>query len=107
MRRFGCGTETRYCVGSRMETHQGMQQVHSTPQEAFKCYKKYLMEIHGFEPVGQRELRGPAGNALGVTGVLVLSKPSHFGAEFRGGKREKIQATKRLNMKNGRAGYIA
>lgn len=101
MRRYMCGTPAKSCGGGQMETNGGFQRVHVSPQEAFKCYRRHLV-LEGYELIGSRELRPPGGGP-----ILVLSKPSHFGGELRGGKRAaNMGNAKRLNPKNGKAGLM-
>lgn len=55
--------------------------IHSTPQEAFKCYSQHL-ERTGHEKISSREFRLPEG------GILVLTKPSRYGGKLRKGKND-------------------
>jgi len=109
MRAYLCGTPSSDCTGSNTPVSawlggSRMQRTHSTPQDAFKCYKRHLIK-NGYEPIGSRELRAPAETGLGI---LVLTKPSHFGAELRGGKTGKKGAStgKRLMPKGRRSGVM-
>lgn len=81
---FMCGTPNECCTGSTIQVNQGLRtkvnKAHPSPEQAFKCHKKWLIS-QGFVEVGQRELLAPDGS-----GVRVLSKKSHFGAELRDGK---------------------
>lgn len=101
MRKYMCGTPADTCGGGKMETNMGWQNVHSSPQDAFKCYRRWLIK-QGYTLVGTRELRPPNGGP-----ILVLTKPSHFGGEMRGGKKaQNLSKSKRLNPKGGRAGLM-
>ena len=81
MRVHACGVPGEHCKGSAVVINKAGAKAHKTPQEAFKCRRKYLI-AQGYTPVGNRELRDP------LTGeVTVLTKPSRFGAPLRLGKR--------------------
>lgn len=106
MRKRYCGTPPVNCSGSKVDTHMGHMNLHNTPEEAFKCYSRYLVDVEGFEQIESREFRAPEKNNLGVTGILIIAKKSKFGTEFRGGKREKLHESKRVNLKSGRGGFV-
>ena len=89
MRKVYCGVPIDTCNGGLMTlnaawTPDGSKnkksgKLHSSHQEAFKCYCNHLTSL-GYQRVGGREF------TLGDGPVLVLDKPSKFGAAFRKGK---------------------
>lgn len=107
MRRVLCGTPVNHCSGSKIPVSawlggNSMQKVHPDSVDAFKCHRKYLISVEGFEPLGSRELRAPDGS-----GVRVLAKQSHFGAVLRGGKSgDKNSKAHRAMPIGGRSGVI-
>lgn len=107
-RRYLCGTPTPQCGGAKTVVANFMgkyQKSHGSPQQAFKCYRAWLLS-QGFEQVDSRAFRAPEDNILGVTGVLLLSKPSHFGAPLRGGKRAGPTECKSKRFNNVRQGGL-
>jgi hypothetical protein len=79
-----------------------MQKVHPDSVAAFKCHRKYLINVEGFTPLSSRDLRAPDGS-----GVRVLTKQSHFGAVLRGGKSgDKSTSANRVMPMKGRSGVI-
>jgi hypothetical protein len=84
-----CGTPKKECAGSGTFVNAGLggnagsTKTHTSTADAFKCYKRYLIRVEGYEPIGSRELRAPDGS-----GVLVLPKQSHFGVVLRRGKNQ-------------------
>ena len=97
-----CGTPKEFCNGGNTDVNTGnlTERINGSSPEAFRCYKRYLLNQLGYEQVGAREFRAPDGS-----GILVLSKKTHFGGIFRQGKTEKTKA-KRANPYSGRAGLI-
>lgn len=87
MKQFLCGVPDDQCNGSyrivnaRMRVVRGRDSVklHSSPEDAFTCYRRYLLAI-GYKQIGSREFETPSGS------ILVLNKKSHFGATLRPGK---------------------
>jgi hypothetical protein len=103
MRRYVCGTPVGSCSGgsSMVSARLGNgQRTHASPQEAFKCYYRYLVSV-GYEPIGHRELRAPDGS-----GILVLTKKSHFGGELRSGKGGEKSGKSRFMPMGRRPGLI-
>lgn len=85
--KYTCGVPAAECGGSKITVSAGLSsssqgRAHGTPQEAFRCRKAYLVSL-GYTPTGTRTLSPPP--HIGG-GVLVLTKPSHFGGRMRGGK---------------------
>lgn len=79
-----------------------MQKVHADSADAFKCHRKYLINIEKFVPLGSRELAAPDGS-----GVRVLTKQSRFGAILRGGKSgDKSSSAHRVMPIGKRSGVI-
>src|SRR4051794_7411993 len=85
MIRVACQTPTDYCGAPLCEVNaqlvgQGKpRKLHATHREAFNCYVKHLRRT-GHVRLGGREFQKPEG------GVLVLTKQTRYGAEFRIGK---------------------
>ena len=85
---YFCGTPKRFCGGTAPKVSAMVRKqmdddyrVHSTPEEAFKCYTRYLIKELGYERIGPREFRREG------EPVLVLTKKTRFGRVFRKGKR--------------------
>lgn len=97
MRRYLCGVKDG-CSGSMMETPLGMVRVHLTSESAFAC-KCQEMRRQGYTRVGSRAF------CLDSGPVRILTKPSHYGAELTGGKREK-QTGKRCAFKGRTGGSV-
>lgn len=83
-----CGTPEKFCTGSGTGVSKGISggsaikrhKLHSSGDDAFRCYKQFLINQRGCVEVGSREFRLPEG------GVLVLTKKSRFGGRLRSGK---------------------
>lgn len=103
MRRYMCGSPPEFCSGATTIVNTGLGKVthtHTSPVEAFKCYKRYLINVLGYEQLGAREFKTP-------DGVLVLTKQSKFGAALRGGKKpEKGSKANRATPYHTGAGVI-
>jgi hypothetical protein len=56
---------------------------HATPEEAFACYRAWLLR-QGYRQLGGREFLSPEGT------IIVLTKRRRFGAVLRGGKEERF-----------------
>ena len=85
MRVQSCGVPDAHCNGRSvicdMNVIRKTIKVHNTPQEAFRCYSRYLVNVLGYKRLGSREFQ------LGEDApILVLTKASRFGAPFRHGK---------------------
>lgn len=83
---FLCGCPADHCSGSVQPLNASMRQgparrVHLSPEEAFKCRAGWLIS-KGYERLSSREFRAPDGS-----GILVITKPSRFGARMRPGKQ--------------------
>lgn len=108
MRKVYCGTPIDTCNGSMVTlnaawTPDGNKnkksgKVHASHEEAFRCYCRHLISI-GYERVGKREF------ALNGGPVLVIDKPSRFGAEFRKGK-EGDKSSSRFTPMRGRGAVV-
>jgi hypothetical protein len=57
---------------------------HATPEEAFACYRAWLLR-QGYRQVGGREFLSPEDGV-----IVVLTRRSRFGAVLRGGKEERF-----------------
>lgn len=87
--RFACGVPHDQCSGAPTTLNAGLRihKTHASAEEAFRCYKRSLLKA-GWTPVenngvvDQRALLAPDKST-----VMVLSKPSKFGARLRAGKQ--------------------
>ena len=80
-----CGVPKERCSGAQGQTSNGLKgsKTHSTPQEAFACYRRYLLK-DGYIQVGNREF------TKGDGPIVVLTKKSKFGGKMlRGGKSDR------------------
>ncbi len=84
LNRYLCGTPAIHCEGALMKIDKRHNlQCHSSPQEAFKCHRRYLIAHAGHsETANRRELLTPNGE------IRVLTRPANFGAHIRRGKNE-------------------
>lgn len=108
MRKVYCGVPIDTCNGGLMTLNAAWApdgsknkksgKLHSSHEEAFKCYCKHLASL-GYVRVGNREF------TLNDGPVLVLDKPSKFGAEFRKGK-EGDKSSSRFTPMVGRGGIV-
>jgi hypothetical protein len=94
MRKYSCGVSREHCTGTSIGLNSRCGgnlnpkvKLHSTRKEAFKCKCRHLIST-GHERVGSREFREPNGGP-----IVVLTKVSHFGAEWRSGKGGKDAGT--------------
>ena len=80
-----CPTPKEHCTGGKRLTNASMRdkgvRYHQTHGQAYKCYRRYLVRILGFEDMGNREFRPPDGGPR-----VMLTKKSRFGASMRLGK---------------------
>ena len=86
-RRYLCGTPKAECTGTVAQVSscgepQEACKVHMSPEEAFRCYSRYLVK-HGYIQTGPRDFKDPKDGMN-----LVLTKKSHFGAMVRPGKTD-------------------
>lgn len=84
MRIVKCPTPKDKCTGGTYPFLPGLGgsiRAHSSSDEAFRCYRRYLVKFEGYEPIGPREFRPPDGGP-----ILVLAKRSRFGTAMRLGK---------------------
>lgn len=91
--KYFCGVPTDKCIGSLSQLSNGIRRnpkTHSSPEQAFKCYAKYLL-TQGYIQVGPREFASPNDGP-----ILVLTKKSRFGARLRGGKGARYMPEKML-----------
>ena len=108
MRKVFCGTPMDTCTGQMMTLNAAWNpdgsknkkngKLHSSHEEAFKCYCKHL-QAQGYQRIGSRDF------CRGDGPVLFLDRPSRFGAEFRKGK-EGDKTKSRFTPRHGR-GAIA
>lgn len=89
--KHACGVPMEYCTGSNTSVSNGLKKsskIHSSPEDAHKCYGRYLIK-EGYKQVGSREYENPK------TGyITVLTKKSKFGARLRGGKADRFMPEK-------------
>ncbi len=76
-----CGVPVEECRGILLRVSKALHGVksHSTPQEAFACYRSWLLRT-GYRQVGSREFESPEGR------IVVLTRKRRFGAVLRAGK---------------------
>ena len=101
---YRCGVPEQHCKAATMQSTAGMKhsvKVHSSTEEAFKCYAKYLIEVLGYTRVGKREFAAPDGGP-----IRVLTKPSKFGGAMRKGKGGEGQTGRRVMPKRRHGGVI-
>jgi hypothetical protein len=80
--KYLCGVPNQFCVGSNSAVPNAFKhncKLHGSPQEAAKCYARYLVK-QGYTQVGSREFAAPNGGP-----IHVLTKKCRFGSRFRGG----------------------
>ena len=80
--RILCGVPKINCTGSITVMSARMRDVksHSSRDEAFRCYKRYLVKVEGYTQIGSREFR-KEGHP-----IRVLTKRIRFGGMLRSGK---------------------
>ena len=88
MRRYLCGVPEHKCLGSRtmvnalLATDGQSRKTHSLSEDAFHCMVNHLLVDLGYTQIGPREFVRGADEP-----ILVLAKPSRFGAKLRRGKK--------------------
>ena len=90
-----CGVPHEHCEGSFTSASNGLRKshkMHGSPEQAFKCYAKWLLK-QGYTQIGPREFAAPNGGP-----IMVLTKKSKFGQRCRGGKEERFMPS---NMVGG------
>jgi hypothetical protein len=93
--KYMCGVPVDKCSGSFTSASNGLKKsskMHSSPQEAHKCYGRYLLG-QGYTKIGPREYAAPNNGP-----IVFLTKKSRFGARCRGGKGERFMPS---NMVGG------
>ena len=89
MNRWMCGVPEAHCNGAMTKVNarlRGACKTHGSPEQAFECRAKYLVNVEGYEKIGAREFRREG------EPVLVLTKKSRYGARLRTGKmNERVQ----------------
>lgn len=84
--RYVCQTPQSDCDGGKTGTSQGLNRkdsmkAHGTPEEAFRCYARYL-QSQGYNRLSSREYQRPG------EPIELLTKPCRYGAPLRKGKNE-------------------
>ena len=83
--RYRCGTPKIHCNGNIFHQADALvEKSHSSRDESFRCYKKYLVDVEGYTQIGGREFR-KEGHP-----VRVLTKKMRFGARLRPGKEGRV-----------------
>lgn len=102
-----CGTPSNKCSGavlkqtsSSLKGRKEASKCHSSSEEAFRCYARYLMQDLGCVATGSRTFAPPDGGP-----VYLLDKKSKFGGKLRKGKNEKGSGS-RLMPKYREGGLI-
>ena len=104
MNKYTCGVPTINCNGTYVTFNHRLRgttldKVHHFPEEAFNCHARYLVNIKGYQRVGNREFQKDKNSP-----IRVLTKKSRFGGRLRQGKRE--EAAKRGKRELGESsGY--
>jgi len=82
-----CGTPREHCGGAPATMNAMLKggqtsKAHLTAEQAFACYRNYLVNVKGYTcPDDSRALHPPDGGP-----VRILTKPTRFGAKMRNGK---------------------
>lgn len=79
-----CGVPEKICFGANhianaMLNHSSSVKLHANSEEAFKCYKRWLV-LEGYEQIGPREFRKEG------EPIRVLTRKSKFGTKMKSGK---------------------
>ena len=83
MNKWVCQTPTSHCSGGTgvvIPSLHGLR-LHQSPEDAFRCYARYLKHVRGYIQIGGREFSPPGGGP-----VEVLTRKSKYGARLRHGK---------------------
>lgn len=102
---FVCPTPKANCTGSAGAfsaafDKKGLKK-HGTPEDAQRCYAKYLVEVLGYTKLNNREFLAPNGG-----GIHFLCKASKFGAKMRKGKGAEGASTGQRGMPKVRSGGV-
>ena len=85
-RGYVCGTPREECTGGaaglNFNIRGGVAKIHSSTEEAFRCYSRHLMN-HGFKRTGNREFTPDDGGP-----TRILTKKIRYGGMLRPGKRQ-------------------
>jgi hypothetical protein len=77
-----CGVPSIHCSGGKLRTDQSLtEKCHGSSEEAFKCMRRYLLNVLHYKAVGNREFAPPNGGR-----VRVLTKKCRYGGRLRTGK---------------------
>ena len=103
--KFGvlCGVPKSECLGGTAQLSKSLERdakIHSSHEEAFKCYEKYLLR-QGFIKIGNREYKDPMGGP-----IRILTKKCRFGGVLRSGKSESTARGQRGMPKKYTSGII-
>ena len=103
MRKYLCGVPKEHCSGttSYLINITAVIKVHNSPEEAFNCHAKYLINKLGYKRVGSREFDLNDGSP-----VRVLTKKSKFGGVLRTGKHEQVKAKRLVPRHEALGGVI-
>lgn len=96
-----CPTPVQYCTGGKAPVNAFLRgappRIHQTHSQAYNCYRRYLVDILGYEDRGNREFSPPGGGP-----VIFLTKKSRFGTAMRYGKLQE----RWMPREKGRSGMI-
>lgn len=85
MTKVKCQTPRDFCSGGLEPTNAGLPnksaKLHSTHEDALKCYGRHLVRQLGYRKISAREFASPDDGP-----TLILSKPCRYGAKMRRGK---------------------
>lgn len=85
---YRCGTPKDHCTGSVVQGES--VKVHSTNDQAFRCYVHYKVKVLGYTMIGARELSPPPDADGNLGPVEVLTKKIRFGGRFKRGKENRL-----------------
>jgi len=99
-----CGTPPAHCTGGTVATNAFLRatapKAHQSHSDAYRCHRRYLVEVLGYEDIGNRVFRPPPGVNNGY--LRVLTKKSRFGSRIRAGK----EGARWMPKMRGRGGVI-
>lgn len=102
-----CGTPSAHCTGGAVSSNAFLRpmapKAHPTHSAAYTCYRRYLVEVLGYEDISgesARTFRPPPGVNNGY--LRVLTKKSKFGSRIRAGK----EGARWMPKMRGRSGVV-
>jgi len=98
---YACPTPSEHCTGGRTTVNQFMRsssvKYHVSSEDAYRCYRRYLIEVLEYKDMGNREFKSPDGGPR-----VFLAKKSKFGSPMRLGK----EGARYMPTGKGRSGTI-